>query len=250
MIGDLRQAWRMIWRMPVLASVVVVSLGVGIGVNTAVFSWIQAMVLQPIPGVADASGIQLVEARSDTGSYPGVSWPEYRDLHDRMRTLPDLFAYRMVPFNVGESGRSERTHGLLVSGNYFSALGLKPALGRFLQPDESTSAGGAPVVVISYSYWQTRLGGSPAALNHTLRVNDRQLTIVGVTPERFQGTVTMLTFDLWVPATMAPDLFAGSRELEDRGQRGYNVAGRLAPAATRKAAQSELETVVLVTNRP
>jgi hypothetical protein len=67
-----------------------------------------------------------------------------------MRTLPDLFAYRMVPFNVGESGRSERTHGLLVSANYFSALGLKPALGRFLQPDEAARAGGAPVVVISY----------------------------------------------------------------------------------------------------
>ena len=170
--------------------------------------------------------------RADTGSYPGASWLEYRDLHDRMRTLPDLFAYRMVPFNVGESGRTERTHGLLVSGNYFSALGLKPALGRFLQPDEAARAGGAPVVVISYSYWQTRFGGAADALDRTLRVNDRQLTIVGVTPERFQGTVTMLTFDLWVPATMAPELFAGSRELEDRGQRGYNVAGRLAPAAT------------------
>ncbi len=234
----------MIWRMPGLASVVIVSLGVGIGVNTAVFSWIQAMVLQPIPGIVDASGVQLVEARADTGSYPGVSWPEYRDLHDRMRTLPDLFAYRMVPFNVGESGRSERTHGLLVSANYFSALGLKPALGRFLQPDEATRAGGAPVVVISYSYWQTRFAGSPTALNRTLRVNDRQLTIVGVTPERFQGTVTMLTFDLWVPATMAPDLFAGSRELEDRSQRGYNVAGRFAPTATRKAAQSELDVAM------
>src|SRR4029079_14208376 len=136
------------------------SLGVGIGVNTAVFSWIQAMVLQPIPGVASASAIQLVEARADTGSYPGVSWPEYRDLHDRMRTLPDLFAYRMVAFNVGEPGRSERATGLLVSGNYFSALGLKPALGRFPQPDEVTRAGGAPVVVISHSYWQTRFSGS------------------------------------------------------------------------------------------
>src|SRR5580765_584085 len=243
-MSDLRQAWRMIWRMPGLASVVIVSLGVGIGVNTAVFSWIQAMVLQPIPGIVDATGVQLVEARADTGSYPGVSWPEYRDLHDRMRTLPDLFAYRMVPFNVGESGRSERTHGLLVSANYFSALGLKPALGRFLQPDEATRAGGAPVVVISYSYWQTRFAGSPTALNRALRVNDRQLTIVGVTPERFQGTVTMLTFDLWVPATMAPDLFAGSRELEDRSQRGYNVAGRFAPMATRKASQSELEVAM------
>ena len=105
MIGDLRQAWRMIGRMPGLAAVVVISLGVGIGVNTAVFSWIQAMVLQPIPGVADASGVQLVEPRAETGSYPGASWLEYRDLHDRMRTLPDLFAYRMVPFNVGDSGR-------------------------------------------------------------------------------------------------------------------------------------------------
>jgi predicted permease len=243
-MSDLRQAWRMIWRMPGLASVVIVSLGVGIGVNTAVFSWIQAMVLQPIPGIVDAAGVQLVEARADTGSYPGVSWPEYRDLHDRMRTLPDLFAYRMVPFNVGESGRSERTHGLLVSANYFSALGLKPALGRFLQPDEAMRAGGAPVVVISYSYWQTRFAGSPTALNRALRVNDRQLTIVGVTPERFQGTVTMLTFDLWVPATMAPDLFAGSRELDDRSQRGYYVAGRFAPTATRKAAQSELDVAM------
>ena len=125
MMSDVRQAWRMIGRMPGLAAVVIVSLGIGIGVNTAVFSWIQAMVLQPIPGVADAASFQLVESRADTGSYPGASWLEYRDMRDRLRTLPDLFAFRMVPFNVGEAGRPERTHGLLVSGNYFSALGLR-----------------------------------------------------------------------------------------------------------------------------
>jgi MacB-like periplasmic core domain len=96
-----------------------------------------------------------------------------------MHTLPDLFAYRMVPFNVGESGRAERTHGLLISANYFAALGLKPALGRFLESDETARTGGAPVVVISYSYWQTRFAGSPDALNRSLRVNDRPLTIVG-----------------------------------------------------------------------
>src|SRR6187397_2906215 len=137
MIGDLRQAWRMIGRMPGLAAVVVISLGVGIGVNTAVFSWIQAMVLHPIPGVADAGGVQQVSVRAESGSYPGTSWREYRDLRDRMRTLPDLFAYRMVPFNVGEAGRPERTHGMLVSGNYFSALGLTPAIGRFLRPEDA-----------------------------------------------------------------------------------------------------------------
>ena len=244
MMSDLRQAWRMIGRMPWLAAVVIVSLGVGIGVNTAVFSWIQAMVLQPIPGVADAGGVQLVEPRADTGSYPGTSWLEYRDLRDRMRTLPDLFAFRMVAFNVGETGRPERTHGLLVSGNYFSALGLRPALGRFLRPDEAELAGGAPVLVISHSYWQTRFDGAASVLGRTLRVNDRQLTIVGVAPEGFQGTVTLLAFDLWVPATMAPALLVGSRELGDRGQRGYDVAGRLAPQTTRVAAQTELDVTM------
>src|SRR3954468_6119330 len=183
MLSDLKQAWRMIGRMPGLAGVVIVSLGVGIGVNTAVFSWIQAMVLEPIPGVSRASDIQLVEARAETGAYPGASWPEYIDLHDRLRTLPDLFAYKMVPFNVGESAHAERTHGLLVSGNYFSALGLQPALGRFPRADETERPGAAPIVVISHSYWQTRLGGGPDVIGRSLRVNERQLTIVGVTPE-------------------------------------------------------------------
>ncbi len=224
-----------------LAAVVIVSLGVGIGVNTAVFSWIQLMVLQPIPGVADAGGVQLVEPRADTGSFPGASWLEYRDLRDRSRTLPDLFAYRMVPFSVGDPGRPERGHGLLVSGNYFSALGLRPALGRFLRPDEATAgrrrAGRRHLARLLAEPVRRRAD----VLGRTLRVNDRQLTIVGVTPERFQGTVTMLAFDFWVPATMAPELLAGSRELEDRGQRGYYVAGRLAPRASRAAAQTEID---------
>jgi hypothetical protein len=92
--------------------------------------------------------------------------------------------------------------------------------------------------------WQTRLGGAADVIGQNLRVNDRQLVIVGVTPQRFQGTVTMLTFDLWVPATLAPELLAGSRELEDRSQRGYVVSGRLAPGSTRVAAQTELDVAM------
>src|ERR1700730_6953465 len=113
MLNDLRHAWRSIVRMPVLATVVVVSLGVGIGVNTAVFSWVQTMFLRPLPGVADAGRMHLVEPRADTGSYPGASWLEYEDLKQRMRAFPDLFAFRMVPFNVGGPGHVERTLGEL-----------------------------------------------------------------------------------------------------------------------------------------
>ena len=239
--GDVRHAWRSIVRMPVVATVVVVSLGVGIGVNTAVFSWVQAMYLQPLPGVAGAGRMYLVEPRSDTGSYPGASWLEYLDLQQRLTSLPDLFAYRMVAFNVGERGRVERTYGQFVSGNYFSALGLSPALGRFLRPDEAATAGGEPVAIVSYDYWQTRFNGSPEVLGRTIRVNELPLTIIGVAPRGFQGTVLMLKFDLWVPATLAPTLLAGSRELDDRSLRGYSVVGSLARSSTPAQSQAELD---------
>jgi predicted permease len=236
---DLRHAWRSIVRMPVVASVVIVSLGVGIGVNTAVFSWIQAVVLRPLPGVADSGQFHLFEPRVETGSYPGVSWLEYGDLRGRLTAFPDLIAFRFAPFTLGEAGRSERVFGLLVSGNYFSALGLRPALGRLLRADEVTRAGAEPVVVISHDFWQARFAGSADALGRTLRINERPLTIVGVAPKRFQGTSLGLNFDLWVPATMAPALQPGSRELEDRGLRGYNAMGRLKPGVTIAQAQAE-----------
>jgi predicted permease len=243
-VNDLGHAWRTIRRMPGLSAVVIASLGAGIGVNTAVFSWIQAMVLQPLPGVSAAREVQLVEPRADTGSYPGVSWLEYQDLQEKLPSLPNLMAFRMVPFNVGGAGVTERTYGLFVSGNYFTALGLSPALGRFIRADEAQRSGGEPVVVISHAYWQTHVGGGSNVLGRTLRVNGLPLTIIGVTPERFQGTVLGLTFDLWTPATMAPTLVAGSRELQDRGERGYSVAGRLQAHATRAQAQADLDAAM------
>ena len=132
MIGDLVHAWRSIRRTPLVAAVVVLSLGAGIGVNTAIFSWIQAVVLRPLPGVRDSGAFHLIEPRAETGSYPGMSWLEYLDVRARLRAIPDLIAFRMVPFSVGENGRAERAFGLLVSDNYFSALGFHTSVGRDL----------------------------------------------------------------------------------------------------------------------
>lgn len=241
---DLRHALRMIARMPGLATVVIVSLAIGIGVNTAIFSWIQGLVFKPIPGVNDAASYQLVEPRNESGSYTSASWLEYRDFREGMHSFRDLLAYKMVPLTIGESGRTTRSSGMLVSANYFSALGLQPALGRFMTADEVTRPGSEPVVVISDGFWQTRFASDPSIVGRTLRVNDQSLTIIGVAPKKFQGTVTMIDFDLWVPATMAPVLFGGSRELEDRSSRGYAVMGQLAPNATRDQAQREAETMM------
>jgi predicted permease len=234
----------MIARMPGLATVIVVSLGVGIGVNVVIFSWIQAVVFQPIPGVARAASFHLVEPRNEAGMNPGTSWLEYQDLRGRLRTFRDLLAFRMTSLYVGEPGQVERAYGLLVSGNYFPALGLRPALGRFFLPDEVSRPGGDPVAVISHEYWQSRFAGVPDAVGRTVRVNGRDLTIVGIAPRGFQGTVLRLKFDLFLPATMAPALLNGSRELDQRGARGYTATGLLAPGTTRAQAQSDVDAVM------
>jgi len=241
---DLRHACRSIARMPAVALVIVVSLGAGIGANTVVFSWIQAVVLQPIPGVVDASGFHLIEPKAGNGLYPGMSWLEYRDLRDRLRSVRDVIAYRMMPLYVGKPGEVDRAYGLLVSGNYFSALGLRPAAGRFIREDETTRPGAEPVVVISHDFWQTRYAGSQDAIGATVRINGRDVTIVGVAPKGFLGTVLRLEFDMWLPATLAPALLSGSRELERRNVRGYAAIARLAPGTTRVLAQRELDAAM------
>jgi predicted permease len=240
----IQHAFRTIARMPGVAVVVVFSLGVGIGVNTAVFSWIQAFLLKPIPAVERSARFYHVEPKTDSGTFPGMSWAEYRDLAPRLQAIEELIAFRMAPLNVGESGRTERTYALLVSGNYFTGLGLRPALGRFVRPDEADVPGAEPIAVLSYDYWQTRFNGSPSAIGQTLQVNDSRLTVVGVTPEGFQGTIMGLQFDLWVPATLAPVLLPGATELESRSQRGYSAIGRLREGTNEAEAGAQLASAM------
>ena len=244
LLGDLRNAVRTIGRMPGLAAVIIVSLAIGIGVNTTIFSWIQLMLFQPLPGVNGGSKFLMVEPRTETGGYPGASWLEYQDLQTQVPALRDIVAFQVVPFNVGETGRTERTFGQLVSGNYFSTLGLKPAIGRWIRPEEAERPGTEPVIVISYDYWQTRFRGSPEALGQKLRVNERDLTVIGVAPKEFQGTIPPLKFELWAPATMAPALLGGARDLEDRSIRSFSLMGILRPGATREEAQAEFSTAM------
>jgi predicted permease len=244
LLGDLRNAGRSIGRMPGLAAVIILSLAIGIGANTTILSWIQMILLQPLPGVSGAANFLLVEPRNEGGWYPGASWQEYRDLPKQVPALREVVAFQMVPFNVGETGKTERTFGQLVSGNYFSALGLKPAIGRFIRPEEAERPGTEPVIVISYDYWQTRFRGAPGAVGQKVRVNERDLTVIGVAPREFQGTMFPLKFELWAPATMGPALLGGTRDLEDRSSREFSLIGMLRPGATREEAQAEFSTAM------
>ena len=241
MIDDLRQAWRGLRAMPLVAAVVVLSLGLGIGANTTVFSWLQMVRWKPLPGVADAATLQVLEMRTDSGVYLGTSWAAYQDLEPHATRFAWLVAARPTPVAIGEAPAIARAAALLVSGNYFEALDLEPAAGRLLTRADAVAPGREPVTVIAFDYWRTHFGGDRTAIGRRLRVNGQTVTIVGVAPPRFQGTTLGLAFDLWLPATMAGVLVEGSRELVDRSQRGYSVIGRVRAGTTPAAAVNELE---------
>ncbi len=230
--------------MPVVSTVVVVSLAIGIGVNTVVFSWIQARILNPVPGVEDGRQLLLIEPKTEAGLYAGASWPEFKDLRATLQSFDGLVAARMAPLYVGPAGSVERLFGLLVSDNYFSALGIRPALGRFFAPAEVLHAGGAPVAVISHRLWKSHFRAAPDVIGRTVRINGRELTVIGVTRDEFQGTTVGLQFDAWLPATLAPIVAAGSTEIENRGVRGYQVIGQLKGSASRRQAQEEVTMVM------
>jgi predicted permease len=153
----------------------------------------------------------------------------------------DLVAFRMAAVNVGAADWSERTYGLLVSGNYFSALHLSAAGGRLLDATDTAAPGATPVVVISRRFWRARLASVRDPVGTVVRVNDRPLTIVGIVPDPFPGTVMGLTFDLWMPATAAPLIFEGTRELDARDQRDYQLLGRVRPGVSQAEAGRQLD---------
>jgi putative ABC transport system permease protein len=240
---DLQIAIRSVVRAPGMSAVVVASIAVGIGANATVFSWIQARILKPIPGVERGRDYYLIEPRSDT-RYAGSSWLEYRDAVEQLSALDSVIAFRMAPLNVGAGDWSERTYGTFVSGNYFSGLGLTAEKGRLISSADTVSPGGTSVVVVSHRFWRARLDGNPEVIGQPLRLNDRVFNIVGVAPPRFQGTVMGLTFDLWIPATASTVVSPGTKELDSRALRDYDVMGRLRPGATFADGQRDLDALM------
>lgn len=233
--------WRSLRQAPGVALVIVASLGIGIGVNASVFSWVQARLIRPLPGVERSAQLRLIEPTNDSGLFVGASWQEYVDLRASLQTMPDLIADRIAPFFVGDPGATERVFGTLVSGNYFDVLGVRPALGRLITASDASAPGREPVAVISHGLWLRRYAGSPDIVGTPIRINGQLLTIIGVLPDAFQGTTMGLQCDTYVPATMLPLIQPGGADLSSRTARGFALLGRLASGSGDDDAARELE---------
>ncbi len=237
---DFRYGLRMALKAPGVTLITILTLGLGIGANSTIFSWINATLLNPIPGMTHTSEVVAV-VNGGPGQARSLSYPDFKDLRQRSHSFSGMTAYGMSAMNLTGQGKPERVWGTLVTANYFDLLGVRPAQGRGFLPAEDSTVNGAPVAVISYRLWQEHFGADPAIIGATVHINSHPFTIIGVTPPVFQGSFSGLRTEIWVPIVMLPELTqASSDRLEDRGAGWLQVLGRLRPGVNRLQAQAEM----------
>src|SRR6266478_1157350 len=240
-LQDLRFGFRMLRRSPGFSILAILCLTLGIGANTAVFSWIEGILFRPYPAVAHQERLLAIAgtARGETGA-TGISWPDFLDLQRSCTLCEAFFVSKITGSTLNVGDRAEVTTGSIVSANYFDAIGVHPVLGRGFEPGEDVGSDAYPVAVISYRLWQNRFKGDPQIVGKTQRLNNVQHTIVGVMPEGFYGTFVGWAMQCWVPASMEETFEAGGYKLEDRGARWIEAYVRLKPGVTPEQAQQEI----------
>jgi predicted permease len=243
MTSDLRHALFALRRAPGLVVAATVVLALGIGANAAVFSLAGEILLRPLPGVARPARLVNVHATAPGGERHGsFSHLDYRDYRDGGRALAGLAAFNGRLVGFGARGESGVAVAQLVSGNYFELLGVGAHAGRLIRPDDDAAPGASPVVVVSHAFWTSRLGGDPAAIGQSVRVNGFPFTVVGVAERGFGGHFVGFAVDAWVPLAMAAQA-APDETLGERGSAWVELIGRLAPGATREGAEADLGRV-------
>jgi putative ABC transport system permease protein len=251
-MAGLKHGMRTLTRTPFVTAVAVLSLALGIGANAAMFSLFQQMLLSSLPVPAPDRLVNL----GNPGPKPGsqscgqagdcdvvFSHPMFKDLEKAQTTLTGIAAHVLFGANLSYDGETVSGQGELVSGSYFPVLGVRPALGRLLGPDDDKNVGEHAVAVLSYAYWQTHLGADRSALDKTIVVNGRPLTVVGVTARGFEGTTLGGRPDIYVPLTMRGAMIPGWEGFERRTSYWAYLFGRLKPGVSMAQARAELNTL-------
>jgi putative ABC transport system permease protein len=244
-LRDLRYGWRTLTRNPGFAVVAVLTIGIGIGASTTIFSWMRSMLLNPLPGAVQAERVVCIENTAPDGEPLTTSYLDFRDFRDNLHLVNFVTARVGNVFSVGDAPRTTQVWGEMVSGGFFEMLGIQPEAGRFFSDAERDDAQNAhAVVVISHSYWKNHYRSEQSAIGTTLRINRTPFTIIGVAPEGFHGTRAGFDYEMWMPVTMYGQLtHTGTWMLNDRNTRNFMVMARLAPGVTLERARGEVQAL-------
>jgi predicted permease len=234
---DARLGLRTLLKAPLFTIAVVLTLGLGIGANAAVFTIVNRLLLKPLP-VQDPGNLYVLAVQHEGNEDPhSVSWLDYQDYKNRSGAFEDLAAYDVNFVGLSTGDRAERLTVSSVTSNYFSMLGVPPALGRVLQPSDGDGPGGEPVIVLGHAYWRKRFNGDPSVVGRAVIVNGKPFTVAGVVPATFQGVYALMEFDAYLPLSMqAADAYQNMTTKRDEHQ--LHVIGRLKPGLGRAQAQA------------
>ena len=251
-MADIKLALRTLLRTPFLTAVAVISLALGIGANSAIYSLFDQILLQALPVRAPDELVNLgapgpkpgSQSCNDAGDCDAVfSYPMFRDLEREQTVFTGLAAHRSFGANLATGDRTLDGAGMLVSGSYFPVLGLRPALGRLFVPADDQNPGEHPVVVLAHRFWENQLGADPDVLNRPIIVNGRTMTVVGVAPAGFEGTTLGSRPDVFVPLSMRGAIQPGFDAFENRRSYWAYVFGRLRPGVTMDQATASMNTL-------
>jgi len=245
---DLQFAARMLRKSPLFTIVAVGCISLGAGAVATIFSAMNAMVLRPLPAAADATRLFRIE-RKEPGKPDGISasYPYYEYLRDNASSLDGLVAWGKTSLSLRSSGAEMGTavYGNFVSGNFFSVLGVRPALGRFFVPDEDRTELTHPVIVVSEGFWRAHLGADSSVVGKEIWVNGNRFTLVGVTPAEFQGTDAPIQTDAWLPLRMRALIAPNADPLSSVSAIWLRTAGRLKPGVSPEAVSRELSQLTV-----
>lgn len=244
LLNDLRYGAKMLWKSKGVTIVAVISLAVGIGANSAIFSLLNSLLLRPRPVSHPEQLVELYVSESEQRPYSTTSYPSYLDLRDRNDVLSGLAAYGIRQFKFGEANEVEQIWGEAVSGNYFDVLGVAAQKGRTFSADEDVVPRRNPVAVISHSLWQRRFNSDPELIGKTVTLNEQPLTVIGIAPPQYTGMMRGISIEIWVPTAMMPAVEPiGDRTLTSRGNRGLFMVGRLKPGTTLAQARARFDLI-------
>lgn len=237
---DVRYSLRVIAKAPGFAVLAVLTLSLGIGANTTIFSWINSTLLNPVPGLTNPSEVvSLTLSKPGDNPFP-FTYPDLEAMRNGQQTFTGIAACSFAQTTLTGKGKPERVWGMVTSANYFDVLGVRPMLGRGFLSVEDEKPGGAPVAVISYRLWQMHFGGNPNIVGQTTEINQHPYTIVGVTPPAFQGSQTGVRTDIWLPIMMEAQLNPQGDLLHDHHYFWLLGFGRLKPGVKLEQAQEEM----------
>jgi macrolide transport system ATP-binding/permease protein len=243
-VQDLRFGLRMLSKNPTFTCVAVLTLALGIGANTAVFTFVNALLLRPLAGVrAPDRLVQVGRQHADKPYLSDSSYPDYLDYRSQNTVLSGLAVIAPRAFHLRTGRETERVAGELVSSNYFHVLGVGAAHGRLMAPGDDQDASAAPGVVLSYRLWQRRFGGDPSVLGTTVGIDGHSFTVIGVTAEAFAGTRIGTPRDLWVPLVGLRQIDPASARFEQRRPSWLEMFGRLKPGVTVEQVRAELTVI-------